>query len=219
MNRFALITVVAGLLLTGCGADKALLQEQEEELKKLRHEMEQLDQRLEAEQQALEKARADRDRLQEDLETEQQRTQAFKNEMERMRSENEGQYVLGNRIILPSSVLFAPGQAVLSDRGRVYLDEVWETLGKHPKREILIEGHTDNIPIGSGYTWKYATNWELSSARALAVLHYIEGKRRVNPTRLGAVAYGEHRPTASNRSSQGRAQNRRVEIVIGRELE
>ena len=102
-----------------------------------------------------------------------------------------------------------------SQRGQEYLNEVWETLGKYPNREILIEGHTDNIPISKNYRWKYASNWELSAARALAVLHYLESKNAIQPGRLSAVAMGEHRPVASNRDASGRAKNRRVEIVVG----
>jgi len=74
-----------------------------------------------------------------------------------------------------------------------------------------IEGHTDKVPIKrSG--WK--SNWELSTARALSVLHYLEKDEGISPERLSAIGYGEYRPVASNDSRDGRKQNRRVEIVI-----
>jgi chemotaxis protein MotB len=76
---------------------------------------------------------------------------------------------------------------------------------------VGIEGHTDNIPIArSG--WK--SNWELSSARALAVLHYLEKEEKISPERLSAIGYGEFQPVASNDTKDGRQANRRVEIVI-----
>jgi chemotaxis protein MotB len=76
---------------------------------------------------------------------------------------------------------------------------------------IGIEGHTDNIPIKHS-NWK--SNWELSTARALSVLHYLEKNQGISPERLSAIGYGEYRPVASNETNEGRKQNRRVEIVI-----
>lgn len=76
---------------------------------------------------------------------------------------------------------------------------------------IGIEGHTDNVPIRySG--WK--SNWELSTARSVSVLHYLIDDQGISPVRLSATGYGEYRPVASNDSKEGRQQNRRVEIVI-----
>jgi len=76
---------------------------------------------------------------------------------------------------------------------------------------IGIEGHTDNVPIKhSG--WK--SNWELATARALSVLHYLENEQGISGERLSAIGYGEYRPVASNETKDGRKQNRRVEIVI-----
>jgi chemotaxis protein MotB len=76
---------------------------------------------------------------------------------------------------------------------------------------VGIEGHTDNVPIKhSG--WK--SNWELSSARALSVVHYLEDQEGIDPKRLSATGYGEFHPVASNETVSGRQENRRVEIVI-----
>jgi chemotaxis protein MotB len=78
-------------------------------------------------------------------------------------------------------------------------------------REIGVEGHTDNDPIKySG--WK--SNWELSTARATSVLHYLVEKGGLNPKKLSAIGYGEYRPIMSNDTPEGRQKNRRVEIVI-----
>ncbi len=77
--------------------------------------------------------------------------------------------------------------------------------------QVAVEGHTDNQPIKhSG--WR--SNWELSTARALAVLHYFVDTRGLPPTRFQVIGVGEQRPVASNETAQGRQQNRRVEIII-----
>ncbi len=108
---------------------------------------------------------------------------------------------------------------VLFDSGKTDLkNDSFETLAKVasviqnvvPDLGIGIEGHTDNQPIKrSG--WK--SNWELSSARALSVLHYLVEKD-VLPGRLAAIGYGEYRPVVDNDTAEGRQKNRRVEIVI-----
>ena len=207
--------LVAALMLSACAGNSELLDQQEADLTKLRAELEQLDKRLKASEKQKTSISDERDKLATELETEQQRSAAFKNELERLRAEQEGNFVLGNRIVLSNAILFKPGLAVLSDQGAIYLDEVVETLAKHPNREIQIEGHSDNVPIGKGYTWKYPSNWELSAARAMAVLHHLEKERGIRSNRLVAKAYGEHRPVASNATAQGRSANRRVEIVVG----
>jgi chemotaxis protein MotB len=79
---------------------------------------------------------------------------------------------------------------------------------------IGIEGHTDNQPIKYS-SWK--SNWELSTARATSVLHYLESQG-VKPYRMAAIGYGEYRPVDSNETEPGRRKNRRVEIIILPEL-
>jgi len=92
-----------------------------------------------------------------------------------------------------------------------------ESLEKIPNH-IRIEGHTDSVPIR---TARFPSNWELSTARATSIVHYLLTRHEFEPTRLSAAGYGEFRPIASNNSSEGRSQNRRVDIVIlsGRERE
>ncbi len=109
---------------------------------------------------------------------------------------------------------------VLFDSGKDHLrPPALETLGKISSvlkttvrdLPIGVEGHTDNVPIKfSG--WK--SNWELSTARALSVLHCLIDVQAIDPQRLSATGYGEYRPLTSNETSEGRKKNRRVEIVI-----
>jgi len=115
-------------------------------------------------------------------------------------------------ITFVSEVFFDSGKDKVKQDGRSALRKVAEVLNRDvPSSDVAIEGHTDNDPIKhSG--WK--TNWELSSARALAVLHYLVDECNMKPQRLSANGYGEFRPVAPNDSAQNKQKNRRVEIVI-----
>ena len=209
------VTVLVVLMVGCAGGGAALIQEKDAELDRLRTELDQLEKRLEAEKRVSKELSSKQDELEETLKLERQNSQAYSDELERLQASEQNQFVIGNRIVLTNAVVFKGGSAELSERGQLYMAEVIESLRKYPDREILIEGHCDNVPIASGYRWKYATNWELSAARALNVLHYFEKNSKLDPDLLGAVAYGEHRPIASNKLPEGRAQNRRVEIVVG----
>ncbi|MEA3286570.1 MAG: OmpA family protein [Candidatus Marinimicrobia bacterium] len=207
------------LLFMSCfGNNSELLQEKDKELDQLRAELEQLDKQLEDENKQVQRFKDELEKKNEDITQEILRSQAYKKEVEKLEKELRGTFVLSNRILLPNSVLFKSGSAELSERGQQFIAEIGETLSSHPHREILVEGHSDTVPISSKYRWKYTSNWELSSARALAVLHYLQDEGQIAPKRLGAVSYGEYHPITSNARSAGRAQNRRVEIVIGRPL-
>ena len=111
-----------------------------------------------------------------------------------------------------AEILFDSGKAVVKPDGYAVLDKVAEVLATTVKEhQVAVEGHTDTEPIKhSG--WK--SNWELSTHRALAVLHYFVDTRQLPPTRFQANGFGEYRPTGSNETLAGRQQNRRVEIVI-----
>jgi len=111
-----------------------------------------------------------------------------------------------------SEVFFDSGKDIIRENGKESIRKVAEVLNRDvPNSNVAIEGHTDNQLIKySG--WK--TNWELSSARALAVLHYFVDECSVAPTRLSANGYGEFRPVVTNDTEENMQKNRRVEIVI-----
>jgi chemotaxis protein MotB len=111
------------------------------------------------------------------------------------------------------SVLFDSGKAEVKPEGLVVLQKVIGILKGVKDKAIHIEGHTDNVPIVGALTRKYPTNWELSSARALNVARFLQ-QQGIDPTLLAAVAYGEYKPVAANDSDEGRAKNRRIEIVL-----
>ena len=81
-------------------------------------------------------------------------------------------------------------------------------------KAIRVEGHTDNVPIAPSLRVRFATNWELSTARATAVVRYLQDKAGIAPDHLIASGYGEYRPLSPNTTPEGRAQNRRIEIVL-----
>lgn len=111
-----------------------------------------------------------------------------------------------------ADVLFDSGKAKIMSSAFPVLDKVARVLQENvPQLNVGVEGYTDNVPIkASG--WK--SNWELSTARALSVLHYLVDDKGISPERISAIGYGEYRPVASNETKDGRRFNRRVEIVI-----
>jgi chemotaxis protein MotB len=111
-------------------------------------------------------------------------------------------------------ILFDSGQADVKIDGKKVLDKLGSVLNGVADKDIRIEGHTDNKPIVGDLKSRYATNWELSTARATAVARYLEDIAKVDGKRLIAAGYGEFRPVATNDTLEGRAQNRRIEIVL-----
>ena len=113
------------------------------------------------------------------------------------------------QIELKDSILFASGGTDLSLQAQAIFDEIAGIL-KGYSNPIQVEGYTDNIPINNP---RYPSNWELSSARASAIVKLL-ATRGVAPQRLSAVGFGEFQPVASNEHPAGRAQNRRVALMI-----
>lgn len=117
----------------------------------------------------------------------------------------------GLNIQMKDSVLFDTGKAELRSDSKNVLDKVSDLIGKVDNK-IIIEGHTDNVPIN---TPAMPNNWHLSSARALSVLDYfLDSKKILNPQRFSAQGCGEYRPIAKNDTDEGRAKNRRVNIIV-----
>jgi chemotaxis protein MotB len=114
--------------------------------------------------------------------------------------------------VLTDKVLFASGQATLQPEGDPLLEEVAQLLNVDKSHPITVEGHTDNVPIA---TAEFPSNWELSTARATTVVRFLIA-HGVAAGRLGAVGYADLHPIASNATAAGRAENRRVEIVLMR---
>jgi chemotaxis protein MotB len=110
------------------------------------------------------------------------------------------------------SLLFDPGSAEVKPRALPFLDKIAEML-KSTKNEVRVEGHTCDLPPRASL---YATNWELSTARATGILRYLVEQHGLPPSRFSAAGYGSMRPVAGGNSETNRARNRRVEIIIVR---
>jgi chemotaxis protein MotB len=148
---------------------------------------------------------------------------ALKKAVESFKPEIESKFVRirederGLVITLSSDVFFDTGSARLKGEMRPVLGKIAKII-RNLNNFVRIEGHTDNAPLTVTKAKEtYRSNWELSSSRALNVLHYLTDDGDVNPSMLSSVAFGEFRPIDVNDTPQGRAYNRRVDIVILKE--
>lgn len=110
-------------------------------------------------------------------------------------------------------ILFPSGSATIKQEGLKVLERVGDIVKEVEDKDIQVEGHTDNVPISSRLKEKFPTNWELSTARAATVVRFLQDLG-IKGERLAAVGYGPYQPVASNDTAEGRAQNRRIQIVL-----
>jgi chemotaxis protein MotB len=205
-----------GRLSEAEGARQALLSSVDKLQAELRRVQE--DRAREIRQLMEEKEKAAREAAQEKTQETQDLIQAQKRLAESLKQElGEARAKLsmterGLVLTLLDEIFFDSGKAVIKPEGIQTLEKVATVLKETvPDSPVAVEGHTDNEPIKvSG--WR--SNWELSSARALAVVHYFIDQEGLPPERLRAVGGGEYQPVASNETAEGCRQNRRVEIVI-----
>lgn len=115
---------------------------------------------------------------------------------------------------LVDKILFDSGKASVKPTGVKILRKVGAELAKIEGKRIQIEGHTDNVPIGGRLKEKFPSNWELSASRAMAVVRILQADVGIDPTLLSSAGYGEYQPAVSNETAEGKADNRRIEIVL-----
>ena len=149
----------------------------------------------------------------------QKASQTYEQLLDKMKSEiSQGQVTISElkgklTVNMVDAILFDSGKAEVKADGLAVLQKVVDILKTVKDKTIRIEGHTDNVPIRGALTAKYATNWELSAARAINVTRFLQ-KQGLDPMLLTAAAYGEYKPVAPNDSEEGKAKNRRIEIVL-----
>jgi len=119
-------------------------------------------------------------------------------------------------VSLSDKLLFKSGSAVVEEKGQQALQKLAEVLNKNNDVSIAIEGHTDNVPIK---TAQYKDNWDLSTARATNVVRLLTETDGMDPKRLTAAGRGEWSPVADNSTAEGKAKNRRTEIVLSPKLD
>ncbi len=117
-------------------------------------------------------------------------------------------------LMLGAADFFETGSARLTKEGGKNLTKLAEIIRTYHNRRIVVEGHTDSVPIGPGLQYRYASNWELSVARAAAAVRHMQKETDIDPQSMSAAGYGEFKPVADNSTEEGRQQNRRVEVVL-----
>jgi len=139
--------------------------------------------------------------------------------LEKMKSEiSKGQVTISElkgklTVNMVDSILFDSGKAEVKKGGLEILGKVISILKDVDDKSIRIEGHTDDVPISRALARRYPTNWELSAARAINVARHLQ-EQGIDPGQLSAVAYGEWKPVATNDTAEGKAKNRRIEIIL-----
>ncbi|MBI4595221.1 MAG: OmpA family protein [Candidatus Tectomicrobia bacterium] len=111
-------------------------------------------------------------------------------------------------------IFFDTGKAEIKPSGLQVLAKLGGVLKGVKEKKILVEGHTDNVTISGQLTRKFPTNWELSSARATAVVRFLIEKMGIDGSQLSAAAFSQYQPIASNETPEGKSLNRRIEIVL-----
>lgn len=119
-------------------------------------------------------------------------------------------------ITISDNALFASGQANVKDESRQLAKSISTMLQQFPDYEVLVQGHTDNIPISNS---SYSSNWDLSVDRALHFMKILLLNPNLNPVKFSPIGYGEYHPIAENTTAVGRAKNRRVEVSILRKYQ
>ncbi|MFO7561520.1 MAG: OmpA family protein [Enhygromyxa sp.] len=184
---------------------EAKLEEQQEKLTELESKKGALEGQLEQKQAALEAVKTLQDALSKSLVEE--------IETGDIRVSQRGGLLV---VDVSDKVLFATGEAELSERGQKVLAQLAESLKALPDKAVFqVGGHTDNQPIKSEEVKaKFPTNWELSAARATNVVRFLEESAGIPGKRLVAAGFSQFRPVGSNKNAKGRAKNRRIEIAL-----
>jgi len=143
----------------------------------------------------------------------------YESMLEKMKSEiSQGQITISElkgklTVNMVDSILFDSGRAEVKKGGLEILGKVISILKDVKDKSIRVEGHTDNVKISRALAQRYPTNWELSAARAINVARFLQDQG-IDPGQLSAVAYGEWKPVATNDTAEGKAKNRRIEIIL-----
>lgn len=118
------------------------------------------------------------------------------------------------KVTFVDKILFDSGSVTIKHTGQEVLLRLADSFRDNEAQNLVIEGHTDNVQIGSVLQERFPTNWELSTARATAVVRFFQEKGDIEPERLTASGFSFYRPVDSNETEEGRKQNRRIEIIL-----
>ncbi len=118
------------------------------------------------------------------------------------------------KVTFVDKILFESGSVKVKPKGQEVLLKLADSFRDREDQKIAVEGHTDNVQIGSALLDRFPTNWELSAARATAVVRFLQEKGNIAPERLTASGFSFFRPVATNETPEDRKQNRRIEIIL-----
>jgi chemotaxis protein MotB len=118
------------------------------------------------------------------------------------------------KVTFVDKILFDSGSVMVKPKGQEVLLKLADSFRDSKDQNIAVEGHTDGVQIGSALLDRFPTNWELSTARATAVVRFLQEKGNIAPERLTASGFGFYRAVATNETPEGRKQNRRIEIIL-----
>ena len=118
------------------------------------------------------------------------------------------------RVTFVDKILFDSGSVMIKPKGQEVLLKLADSFRDNKYQNIVVEGHTDEVQIGPALLERFPTNWELSTARATAVVRFLQEKGNIEPQRLTASGFSFYRPVATNDTPEGRKENRRIEIIL-----
>lgn len=200
LTSIVICILIAGIMFSGCSGNKELIAQKDMQINEMQNEIAGLKGRLSENEMQNQQLKSD---LESALAEYSQKEKIWVQEKDGL-----------TKITIPDAVTFGASSTGLSDKGKEVIDKIWGVLAKYPNRRILIEGHTDNKKIKPEFQNLFKSNWELSSARAHTILHFLITKHKADPARLTASGYGEYQPIADNGTAEGRAMNRRVVIAV-----
>jgi chemotaxis protein MotB len=205
-------------------AKEAEIQQQQEQLKTGEAEKARLEQERAAQDARLKTEEAEKARLEQERAAKEAEIQRLTRTHEELTKSLEAEIAKGDikikqvrdrlTINMVDRVLFDSGQSKVKPSGLKVLKQVSDILKNVTDKQIRIEGHTDNVPIGARLKDRFQTNWELSTGRATSVVRYLIEEGGVDRANLLAVGFADTKPIASNDTEEGRTANRRIEIAL-----
>lgn len=118
------------------------------------------------------------------------------------------------KVTFVDKILFDSGSVMIKPKGKEVLLKLADSFRDNEAQNIAVEGHTDEVQIGAALLDRFPTNWELSAARATAVVRFLQEKGNIKPERMTASGFSFYQPVATNDTPEGRKQNRRIEIIL-----
>jgi chemotaxis protein MotB len=172
---------------------------------------------------------AAKDALSQDVQTKDEQLAALRGDLDQLQEKMKAEIEKGNvrlsqengriKVDMVDEILFDVGDSAISKQGAEVLSRVGAVLAGMKDKQIQVSGHTDDQPISPRLVGRFPTNWELSAARALTVVRFLEERAGIPGRRLVAAAHSQFDPIATGKSAKSRARNRRIEVLLTPEID